>query len=244
MSEIRTLKSYPLVIEAAVGALEVCETLACGRDRWRVFYRVPLVDVAFRAPGLPTSAAHIFADMETVAKSTVLLAYSATGLIQGLLASYPEGWRYEALPEELTGQVVSQPSIRLSFVDDFERHTFLQKLRTPKFSSLARHVAAQPVIVDAYRAVTVDDVIKRQRLVGTIQPNMTALPVEPPAAEDWAELRARILLSYADVLDTVLACLRAAGGSETPSELQKQLEAAGSGPADFIRKQFQGKSVE
>lgn len=46
---------------------------------------------------------------------------------------------------------------------------------------------------------------------------------------------------YDRAIDTVAACLIAAGGSEDIDELEQQVKAAGTYPSDFVRQQFQGR---
>lgn len=47
----------------------------------------------------------------------------------------------------------------------------------------------------------------------------------------------RMRIQSRDLIDTVLACLRAAGGSEDLDELEQQLNAAGPRPSFFIAQQ-------
>jgi len=62
--------------------------------------------------------------------------------------------------------------------------------------------------------------------------------LEETHIKDVAAIIDKHLLSQNDLLDTIHACLVAAGGSEDIEELEKEVEAAGEKPSDFIKKKF------
>ena len=129
-----SLRDFPLVIEPTVTRLEAkscrpAETFDIGelpaKLNWSVLHRISPVDVHQDVEGLPGDLVHFFGDAPDLAECYFLVAYLSSGVISRLLVINEFGWEHVEFPEEMTGQVVVQPAVRLMFCNEKDREEFL-----------------------------------------------------------------------------------------------------------------------
>lgn len=132
---------FPILIEPSIAVIELQRMNDQGTPRdvaagepgtWVTFYRQP-TGLVLSTFIVPDTVRHVFGDRTEFYSCDVLLCYNAGGVLTHVVHGSTEGRpTVTEVPEELLGQVVERPSVRLVFKDRSERDNFLAEL-PPQF---------------------------------------------------------------------------------------------------------------
>lgn len=155
-----TIRDYPHVIEPTVDVLEVVVSTDSQAATWTQLHRVSSQTALQSMAWLADNAPQLFGP--TVPAGTVypfLLAYTSGGRLEKIL-QYRDGfWDVLPLPEEVTGEKVTMPSVRLVFKTERARAAFLrhieqiidQKVNNPALAVVLDQLHEKPFLVDVWR---------------------------------------------------------------------------------------------
>ena len=123
------MSDYPVVIEPLDEALEVTKSPGSGEKNWTRLERVPTHVVFTYIAGIPHGTVHFFGESSSLDRCRFLLCYNAGGLLTHVLSFKDKQWNLLEVPEELTGQAVEKPSVRLVFEDTRGINSFMRHIK-------------------------------------------------------------------------------------------------------------------
>lgn len=148
-----SLKDFPLVVDPAAQFLEVKlrPALDARQSIWRQLYRL---NPSFQeSPFILTNhTVHLFGSAVRLAACEFVLCYDHTGCLHALWYQENSAWEQLELPEELTGNIPRNPSVRFIFADTTDRDRFMRL-----FGQMIEAVRAldRPSASDAHEAITI-----------------------------------------------------------------------------------------
>lgn len=132
-----SIRSFPLVIEPSVAAIEVQLQSTPGENaserggtqvKWTALHRLCTAEL-HRLPGIPLTARHCFGEHADVQNCRFFVSYDAAGLLTHLVFIGQDNTiEVEDLPDEFLGRATELPSVRLVFRDTTDRDRYLGTL--------------------------------------------------------------------------------------------------------------------
>ena len=154
-----TISDYPIVIEPTTASIEAVVGTDSANAKWMQLPRLDGLTVSEAINGLVHGLAHFFGQSATIADSAFVLGYTAGGRLSKVLQRQDLFWDVIDIPEEVTGEPVSKPSVRLVFKTERARAVFIHylqqvtagKIQNPSLAIVLDQLEEPPLSIDVWR---------------------------------------------------------------------------------------------
>lgn len=154
-----TISDYPIVIEPTTESIEAVVGTESAAAKWVQLLRIDGVVASEALSGLVHGIAHFFGQSASINDSAFVLGYTSGGRLSKVLQRQDLFWDVIDIPEEVTGEPVSKPSVRVVFKTLRARAVFIHyleqvragKIQNPALAVVLDQLDGPPLQIDVWR---------------------------------------------------------------------------------------------